>query len=266
MPMSPASSPVTSVWLTAFICSTTTSKFRNGCGRLKDPANFQGAFYELFVANILIRAGFQLELEDESDGNSKHCEFAAVSRETAKKYWVEAKMGSAAGVLGKTHLDGGSGRKVLGRLVPNLNNALAKPAADERLIFIDLNVEPKFDRDNKPTWCDSAVKRIERYEANELPKGASAYLFVTNIGFHRNLDGTPAPAMLPFGLGIPDFNRPGYVRLSEIYRQKRKHIDAHHIGESRCPDKRKTERGSKAQPMWIVCKGRLAIGQAELFD
>jgi hypothetical protein len=170
-------------------------------------------------------------LEDEGDRASKHCEFAALSRETGKKYWVEAKMGSVAGVLGKTQRDGGGGRKTLGRLIPHLNNALAKPSADERLIFIDLNVEPKFDRDNKPTWGDAAVKRIERYEAKELPKGASAYLFVTNIGFHRNLDGTPTPAMLPFGLGIRDFNRPGYLRLSEIYRQKRKHIDAHHIGD-----------------------------------
>jgi hypothetical protein len=32
------------------------------------------------------------------------------------------------------------------------------------------------------------------------------------------------------------------------------------------PDKRQTERGSKAQPVWIVCKGRLVIGQAKLFD
>jgi hypothetical protein len=76
------------------------------------------------------------------------------------------------------------------------------------------------------------VKRIDSYEASKLPKGASAYLLVTNIGFHRNLDGTPTPAMLPFGLGILDFNRPGYMRLSEIYRQKQKYIDAHHIGES----------------------------------
>jgi SEC-C motif len=236
-------------------------------GRLKDPANFQGAFYELFVANVLIRAGFQLTLEDESDGKSKHCEFAAVSRETGKKYWVEAKMGSAAGVLGKTHLDGGSGRKVLGRLIPNLNNALGKPAADERLIFIDLNVEPKFDRDNKPTWGDAAVKRIERYEASELPKGASAYLFVTNIGFHRNLDGTPAPAMLPFGLGIADFNRPGYMRLSEIYRQKRKHIDAHHIGESflnytKFPT---TFDGSLPSEAFGAATSRVKIGESYLF-
>jgi hypothetical protein len=238
-------------------------------GRLKDPANFQGAFYELFVANILIRAGYQLTLEDESDGKSKHCEFAAVSSETGKKYWVEAKMGSAAGVLGKkAHLDGGSGRKALGRLIPNLNNALSKPAADERLIFIDLNVEPKFDRDNKPTWGDAAVKRIERYESNELPKGASAYLFVTNIGFHRNLDGTPTPAMLPFGLGIPDFNRPGYMRLSEIYRQKRKHIDAHRIGESffnytKFPT---TFDGSLPSEAFGAASSRVKIGDSYLFQ
>jgi SEC-C motif-containing protein len=237
-------------------------------GRLKDPANFQGAFYELFVANVLIRAGFQLTLEDEGDGTSKHCEFAAVSRETGKKYWVEAKMGSVAGVLGKTQRDGGGGRKTLGRLIPHLNNALAKPAADERLIFIDLNAEPKFDRDNKPTWGDAAVKRIERYEANELPEGASAYLFVTNIGFHRNLDSAPAPAMLPFGLGIPDFNRPGYVRLSEIYRQKRKHIDAHHIGESfldytKFPT---TFDGSLPSEAFGAASSRVKIGDSYLFQ
>ena len=31
---------------------------------------------------------------------------------------------------------------------------------------------------------------------------------------------------------MPDFGRPGVIRLSEAYRQKRKHIDAHAIGES----------------------------------
>jgi hypothetical protein len=39
----------------------------------------------------LIRAGFKLELEDETDGASKHCEFSAMSK--GKKYWVEATSG-----------------------------------------------------------------------------------------------------------------------------------------------------------------------------
>ena len=46
------------------------------------------------------------------------------------------------------------------------------------------------------------------------------------------LNETPLISALPFGLGMPDFNRPGYFRLSEIYRQKQKHIDAHNIGEA----------------------------------
>jgi hypothetical protein len=79
--------------------------------RLKNPGNFQGAFYELFVANTLIRSGFELTLEDEADGAAKHCEFAAVSRKTGKKYWVEAKMRSVAGILAKTQHDGGADRK-----------------------------------------------------------------------------------------------------------------------------------------------------------
>ena len=33
-------------------------------------------------------------------------------------------------------------------------------------------------------------------------------------------------------MGIPDFNRPGHRRVSEAYRLKQKHIDAHHIGEA----------------------------------
>ncbi len=235
--------------------------------RLKDRANFQGAFYELFVANILIRAGFQLTLEDEDDSASKHCEFAAVSRRTGKKYWVEAKMRSVAGVLGKTQRDGGSDRKPLGRLIPHLNDALAKPAADERLIFIDLNAEPQIDADNKPTWFDRVVRRIEQYEANEFPKGMTAYLFVTNIGFHRKLDGVPAVATLPFGLGIPDFNRPGHYRLSEIYRRNQKHIDAHDIGTSflgytKFPT---TFDGSLPSEAFGAASSRVKIGESYLF-
>ena len=199
--------------------------------RLKDRSNFQGAFYELFVANILIRAGFSLTLEDETDSASKHCEFAAVSRRTGKRYWVEAKARSVAGILGKTEKDGGSDDDPLSQLIPHLNQALAKPAADERLIFIDLNTTPQFDN-NKPTWHDRAIARLERYEDKELEGGKTAYVFVTNIGFHRQLDSTPQPAAVPFGLGINDFNRPGHFRLSDIHRQRKRHIDALEIGET----------------------------------
>jgi hypothetical protein len=71
---------------------------------------------------------------------------------------------------------------------------------DERLIFIDLNVEPRFDG-------DAAVKRVERYEANELREGASAVFSRPISGFIEisiaRLGGsalTP-PASRPFRFG-----------------------------------------------------------------
>jgi hypothetical protein len=200
--------------------------------RLKDPANFQGAYYELMVANTLIRAGFTLTLEDETDATSKHCEFAAVSQRTGKKYWVEAKMRSIAGLLGKTDKDGGADGNPIARLTSHLNGALRKPAADARLVFIDLNAEPDLVHGQKPVWFDAAVDRLEQYEAKELPAGVSAYVFVTNMAFHRQLGSSPVIVAMPFGLGIPDFNKPGMGRLTEAYRRKQKHIDAHHIGDA----------------------------------
>lgn len=178
--------------------------------RLKIVEQFQGAYYELVVANILIRAGFELTREDEADGKTKHCEYAAVSKRTGKKYWVEAKMRSVAGLLGKTQRDGTTDMNPLNRLIPQLNDALVKPAADERLIFIDLNTEQIMDAAGKPPWIENAARRLEQYEKRKLAPGLTAHLFVTNFAFHRFLNDQMPLAAFPFGLGLPDLNRPGH--------------------------------------------------------
>jgi hypothetical protein len=136
--------------------------------RLKNADQFQGAYYELIVANILIRAGFELVLEDETDGNSKHCEYAARSKRTGKGYWVEAKMRSVAGLLGKTTRDGTTDTNPLNRFIPQLNEALAKPAADERLIFIDLNTDPTPEADGKPFWIERVANRLGRVDIHRI--------------------------------------------------------------------------------------------------
>jgi hypothetical protein len=180
--------------------------------RLKNRQQFQGAYYELMVANFLIRAGFELTLEDETDENSKHCEFSAVSKRTGKKYWVEAKMKSVAGLLGKTHLDGAAaGDKPTSKLSDHLRDALAKPAEDERLIFIDLNASPakrtpgSKEAPPTPTWVRAAERQLSDREKN-LEAGQKAYVFVTNMAFHRALDGEAGGhSVLVYGLGIPGF-------------------------------------------------------------
>jgi len=200
--------------------------------RLKDPGNFQGAYYETIIANVLVRAGFELTLEEETDPSRKHCEFAAVSKLTRRKYWVEAKMRAVAGLLGRTDSDGGSDTDPLSRLGRLVSRALAKPAADERLIFIDINAAGDDQSGGEPAWHPRAVARLERYEREQLPAGASAYVFVTNLPFHRMLDRRPTIAVAPVGLGIPDFNKTGEFTLVELYRRKQKHIDAINIAES----------------------------------
>jgi SEC-C motif len=195
--------------------------------RLLDPTQFQGAYYELIVANTLIRAGFMLTLEDETDGASKHCEFAAISKTTGKRYWVEAKMRAVAGVLGRTERDGGNDLNPLSRLNKHITEALRKPATDERLIFTDLNTDYDPKTGDKPGWVKPATATLQRYERNH--SDVKAYVIVTNTPFHRMLN-EPAPIIaMPYGLGMPDFNRPGYYRFSQAYMNKRKHLDAFHI-------------------------------------
>ena len=203
--------------------------------RLKDPGNFQGAYYEVLVASALIRAGFELTLEDETDGTGKHCEFAAISKVTGKRYWIEAKMRAVTGLLGRTSADGTPDTKpATSQLVKHLNGAFSKPAADARMIFVDLNADmsPDATEDNPPAFVEKAKKRLERYERESLPKGEAAYVFVTNIAYHRYLDGPATMCALPFGMGIPDFNRTGAYRLSEIYRRDRLHEDAFRLGDT----------------------------------
>jgi hypothetical protein len=198
--------------------------------RLKDVNNFQGTYYELLVANCLIRSGFKLELEDESDESSKHCEFSATSIATDKKYWVEAKSRAVAGVLGKNYSNGTKSKDPTGKLTDHLRDAFQKPAEDERLIFVDLNSPPE--GAPKPSWVERAGKILDKKE-KDLKKNEHAYVFVTNMCFHLGLDSEKdMRTLLAHGLGIPDFGKVGKYRLTEIYRQRKKHVDAHTIAES----------------------------------
>ena len=205
--------------------------------RLKDPKNFQGAYYEIIIANILIRAGFELELEDETDTSEKHCEFSTTSKKSGRKYWVEAKMRGVAGLMGKTEMDGGRPTaKPTSRLTEHLRQALRKPANDVRLIFIDVNApdtSPKHEIASTgqlvPSWMQASMSQFEDRE-KYLKNGETAYVFVTNFPFHWHLDEEiPTHAALAQGLGFDDFGKPVESTLAEIWKNKQKHTDAYNI-------------------------------------
>ncbi len=235
--------------------------------RLKDKGNFQGAYYELIVANVLIRAGFKLTLEDETDGQTKHCEFAAISQTTKKRYWVEARMRGVAGLLGRTEKDGTTGDNPLSSLTKHVTDALKKPATDERLIFIDVNTDFDPTAPVPPLWMDSAIATLERYEHNH--PAANAYVIVTNLPFHRHLNDLKLPiAAAPFGLGMKDFNRPGYYRLSDAHKNKQKHIDAYNICDSlaRYHVFPSTFDGSLPSETFHGVRKQIQVGETYLFE
>jgi len=235
--------------------------------RLRDPKQFQGAYYEIMVANILIRAGFELKLENEAHTNEKHCEFAGVSKKTGKKYWIEAKMRSEAGVLGKTKFDGSTSEDVTRQLTKHVDEALAKPAQDERMIFVDLNADPS-PPGVEPAWTKQAGEILDAKE-RDLQPGVTAYVFVTNMPFHRVLQGQhTGHCLMGFGLGVPDFGKVGNYRLSEIHRQRIKHADAFAVIQSfkKYPQIPVTFDGSLPSSVSGKPYDRILVGETYLFN
>jgi hypothetical protein len=105
--------------------------------RLKsiDESSFHGADYETFVAATFIKAGYEIEFENEQDGSATHCEFVASLPEILRKYSVEAKArfrGSVAADVDPKSLKLGVRDKI--------EAALRKEANHTRVIFVDVNV------------------------------------------------------------------------------------------------------------------------------
>jgi hypothetical protein len=178
--------------------------------RLKNKDLFTGALYETYVAGIFILAGFTLELEDESDSSSSHCEFTASARETGERYSVEAK---ARQPFKK---DVGIGNQ--------LYEALKKEAKYKRIIFIDLNV---------PSLVENLQKNIDELKKKETTlkidgkPAPSSYVFLTNHSYAYDLTGCKFErGGFAYGFKIDDFNNDGKpYTIREILATREKHKD-----------------------------------------
>ena len=193
--------------------------------RLKNNENFQGAFFETQVAAWLIRAGFELEYEDESDTSTSHCEFTATYIPTGEKYSVEAKSRSPKP-------DGGvPNRLPVGR---QLRQALAKKANHKRLVFIDLH-KPLHTKEEADRAMDRAVKILRR--AQDLPiDGESpppAYVCLTNNSDQYALDTAAIALMISFqGFKINDFMDAEFPTVIAAIRARERHWPMFHLLKS----------------------------------
>jgi hypothetical protein len=189
--------------------------------RLKDRNNFDGARYEMQVAAMLIRAGFTLEFEDETDRSSRHCEFTATYPRTGRSFSVEVKRRQ--------------GRR--GRIGGLFNDAISKHAKHPRVIFIDLNLrddgEPSLRVE--PEFFKSAERRLRAFEGGLLngKPYPSARVFLTNTPWDLYPD-DPSPRSLTIALGfqLPDFAPPGPRTLRQLIDGREAHVEMHALFDS----------------------------------
>jgi SEC-C motif len=161
-------------------------------GRLKHPHQFASALYEASVAAKFIRAGFEIEFQDEDDRASTHCEFVATFPKTGRKFSVEAKRRGSVERMRVGHL---------------LTAALKKKADYDRLVFIDLHVRDEGVGEEEPAFAKKALRDIRRIESSTLLAHLPpAVVFLTNEPWDLGLQ---EPHMRAFGL-VEGFRVPAF--------------------------------------------------------
>jgi hypothetical protein len=203
--------------------------------RLKNLRQFHGAYYETFVAAAFIKAGFTIELEDEEDGSTSHCEFTAI-HPSGRRYSVEAKARHLGGVLGVPE---GNGAAIDGKLKigHQLYAALAKRANHTRVIFIDINVPDDVTGAEEVSWLTGALETIRSKEPTMTIEGEpapAAYVFVTNLPYHHAPDSRDLRvAVLAEGFKLPDFKMGvQYASLREARATRDRHRDMFELAKT----------------------------------
>lgn len=193
--------------------------------RLRNPRTFEGALYEAYVIGNLAKAGFHIELEDETDSTRSHCELTATHQETKRKFSVEAKAVATTSTRAGTSA---STPKIRGKLY----DALRKHADHERLIFIELNRAELGIPGNTPDWIPNVDIELAQAEKDLTIDGKatpSAYVFVTNRGFMHALDAVRWTEVgLACGYKIDDFaSRTGAPSILQLVQARERHVELH---------------------------------------
>ena len=158
--------------------------------RLRNKDQYQGARHELFAAATCVRAGFDIDYEDESDRSTKHTEFIATHRQTGMKICIEAKSKHRAGVLGMEG-DRAADDEVRTRLGGLINDALQKPHNHPLIIFLDLNLPPTSPACDTPEWLQRFVDPLLRGVDREGEEDPWDLIVFSNQPDHYAMDDAP---------------------------------------------------------------------------
>jgi hypothetical protein len=161
--------------------------------RLKNKDQFQGARHELFAAATCIRAGYDIQYEDEADCTKKHVEFIATHRVMKQRIAVEAKSRRRPGILG--HPGSRKPDEEVRASIDNLlTDALNKPVTDPYVIFFDLNLPPSAGSIPLKPWIEEIEESLRRITGGGVGGPAPFNLIIlTSEPHHYTGDSEPAP-------------------------------------------------------------------------
>lgn len=155
--------------------------------RLRNAREFQGARYEVAVAAIIARAGFEIDFLDKKEKGRKHCEFLAKHKRTGEMIGIEAKSRRRKGILNEDGSFDSEGR-VSGEVSNLLSDAIKQsPKNLPYLIFIDLNIPPTPDIPiDQKHWIGDiklTLNKVSGTSSKEYPDVFNA-LFLTNFSYY----------------------------------------------------------------------------------
>ncbi len=193
--------------------------------RLRNRRTFEGALYEAFVVGNFAKAGFKIEMEDEGDSTSSHCEFVAIHKDTGRKFSVEAKAVTSA-----SKRAGASAESP--KIRDKLYDALCKDVDHERIVFIELSRTQTITESGEPDWVkkvDTDLIEAEREITIDGEPAPAAYVFVTNRAFMHALESVDCTETgMACGFKISDFPSPrGLVQVLETVKARDRHIELH---------------------------------------
>jgi SEC-C motif len=147
--------------------------------------DFIGKLFETYASASFLKAGFEIEYENEEDGSNSHVEFVATYPKTGKKFSVEVKARNRL-----TDADGLQDTASHPNVWQKIKKALKKKADYARIVFVEVNIPDVITQNLSGTWVEAAlnqIKEAENYADGEGDPYPPAYIVVTNHAFHKNL-------------------------------------------------------------------------------
>lgn len=155
--------------------------------RLKLVDQFQGARYELYVTASCIRAGFDIDFENERDGNQKHPEFIATHKKTGLRVAVEAKSKKSS--------------KNMNGTCSLINLALKKENGLPFIVFVELNIPPDVaERELSLIFPNRVSNIIDQVAKSEDGKDRFNMIVLSNQAYQFVKGDVTAPSIKVYGI------------------------------------------------------------------